>query len=225
MIKLFTLLLIGVTTLGISLWYFSKAKNIELINNSGCLSSENLSEKFNLKNFSLLLINSQQLAQKVKTDFPCAEGLKIDKIYPRTIKITLPEIKIVAKIPDSQLAINNEGRVVNQISGKTNIPTVDFPRIKELQAGQLAEEPGALFVVNLAKALAKTDYAVQSIRLIDPNTAAAYARQDLVVLFTKNKDLDLQVNSLQQVLARAKIDESKISKIDLRFDKPVIENK
>lgn len=225
MIKLFTLLLIALITLGVSLWYFSKVKNIEIINNYGCLSDENLPEKLSLKNFSLLLIDNNQLAEKVRNEFPCAEGLKIEKIYPSTLRISLPQTQIVAKIPDSILAVNSEGKVVSQIADKANLPTVDFPKMRELQVGQNIEDPGALFVVNLAKALARTDYTVQSIRLVDPNTAAAYAKGDLVVIFSKNKDLNLQVNSLQQVLARAKIDESKISKIDLRFDKPVIENK
>lgn len=225
MIKLFTLLLIGLLTLGISLWYFSKVKNIEVLNNSGCLSQENLSERFNLENFSLSLINISRLTERIKNEFPCAQDLKIEKIYPSKLKIILPEIQIVAKIPDSTLAINSEGRVVSQVSVASNIPAVDFPGIKELKDGQVVEDPRALFVVNLAKLLNKTDYSVQSVRLVDPATAAAYAREDLVVIFSENKDLDLQVNSLQQVLARAKIDESKISKIDLRFDKPVIESK
>lgn len=225
MIKLFTLLLIGLLTLGISLWYFSKVKNIEFVNNYGCLNEEDFSGIFNLKNFSLLLINTNQLGERIKNEFQCAEGLKIEKIYPSKLKITLPEIQIVAKIPDSSLAINSEGRVVNLLSDTPNLPTVDFPKIKELMVDQTVQDTGALFVIYLARALAKTDYTVQSVRLVDPSTAAAYAREDLVVLFSKNKDLELQVNSLQQVLARAKIDESKISKIDLRFDKPVIESK
>jgi len=225
MIKLLTLTIIIFLAVVTSLWYFTRVKNLEFINNSGCLTEENFLEKMNIKNYSLFLIKNEELSQKVKNDYPCAEGLKVFKIYPSKLKITLPESQAVAKIPDSTLAIDNEGNVVNQIAEKTNLPTVDFPKIKELQVGQKIEDPGALFALSLAKALNKTDYAVQSVRLVDQDTAAAYARQDLVALFSKNKDLDLQVNSLQQVLARAKIDESKISKIDLRFDKPVIENK
>lgn len=48
---------------------------------------------------------------------------------------------------------------------------------------------------------------------------------DLVVIFSQDKDLESQVASLQFVLSRTKIEGKNPTKIDLRFEKPVLEFK
>ncbi len=80
----------------------------------------------------------------------------------------------------------------------------------------------AIFEINLASQLSRSDFSVSSIRIIENQTVAAYNFQDAVALFSPNKSLALQVDSLQQVLAKAKIDATKIQKIDLRYDNPTI---
>ncbi|KKS04034.1 MAG: hypothetical protein UU56_C0011G0028 [Candidatus Curtissbacteria bacterium GW2011_GWA2_41_24] len=49
-----------------------------------------------------------------------------------------------------------------------------------------------------------------------------YNQQGQLAIFSSKKDKEVQVDSLQQVISKAKIESAKIAKIDLRFDKPVI---
>ena len=65
----------------------------------------------------------------------------------------------------------------------------------------------------------------QNIRIVDGGDVAVYDTTGVIALFLPTKDATLQVDSLQAILAHSKIDEAKIAKIDLRFDKPVILNK
>ena len=61
-----------------------------------------------------------------------------------------------------------------------------------------------------------------SIRILNPAMISVYNRENKAVIFTSEKDANVQVDSLQLILSESKIDPSKIDKIDMRFVKPVI---
>lgn len=56
----------------------------------------------------------------------------------------------------------------------------------------------------------------------DENSFEATLSGNLRIFLTKKQDLSRQVASLQYILNRSKIEGKRPSKIDLRFDKPVI---
>lgn len=45
---------------------------------------------------------------------------------------------------------------------------------------------------------------------------------DQVIIFSLTKDLNIQLNSLQLIIDRSRIEGRNIKQIDLRFDKPII---
>jgi len=60
------------------------------------------------------------------------------------------------------------------------------------------------------------------IRLISPREIEVWLEDEVLILFNGEKDVGVQLDSLQLILSRAKIEGKTIKKIDLRFDKPVI---
>ncbi len=63
---------------------------------------------------------------------------------------------------------------------------------------------------------------LEEIDFSDPRKIIATFSGNLTVVFSKEKNLDFQVDTLQFILWRAKIDGKGPSFIDLRFDKPVL---
>jgi len=61
-----------------------------------------------------------------------------------------------------------------------------------------------------------------NVRITGHDDVAIYNQQGQLAIFSSKKDKEEQVDSLQQVISKAKIDSAKIAKIDLRFDKPVL---
>lgn len=205
--------------------YLFRLRSYTLSNNSDCLPSSGLLADLGLKDKSIFFIPESQIAEKVEGKYSCAKVSKVIKVYPQNLKIVLEAVDLVVRIPDSNLAIDSQGKVAQIKTESKNLPTLDFAGLKEIKLGQKMDSKEIIFALKLAEFLKKTDYAVQSIRVVDAATIAAYARDDLVAIFSQDKEMLIQVDSLQQVLARTKIEQPKISKIDLRFDKPVVEYK
>lgn len=62
----------------------------------------------------------------------------------------------------------------------------------------------------------------KSTRVVSERTIEAWFKDDLQVLFSTQKEAKEQLDSLQFILERTKIEGEKPKRIDLRFDKPVI---
>jgi len=202
-----------------------RLKTYNISNNTTCLPQDNLLQDLEVFHKNIFFLNTEQLVEKIKLKYPCVRESKIRKVLPSKVEISLELDEPVAKIGSKNLVITSEGLVIGAKEEDKNLPLLDFEKANDTENGQRVSDEVVLFALKVTHALLKTDYSVQSVRVIDSNTIAAYARNDLLAIFSKNKNEFLQVDSLQQVLARTKIDESKISKIDLRFDKPVIEYK
>ena len=120
--------------------------------------------------------------------------------------------KRVLLIADSQTAVTANG-LLKEAQEKDHL----LPKLYAQQTDQNLK-----YAALLANELAASDFQVASIRILDSQTIGIYNRQDTVAIFSLKKGAYNQLDSLQQVLAKSKIDATKIQKIDLRFDKPVV---
>lgn len=133
------------------------------------------------------------------------------------------QAKIVAQIANTQLSVDADGNVTPALS--KDLTQLFLPQEASPQAGQKLEDPTVTFAIKIASLLEKSDFRATSIRIIAADNILAYDQKQTIVVFSSQKDARVQVNTLQQVLAEAKIGDDKIAKIDLRFANPVISNK
>lgn len=220
-------ILVGVTvvaTIGL-LYQFFKVKSVEVVETTACLSSQDSSFEESLVGKNIFLIQKDQIEAKLKTNYDCIDQIKIDRHLPSNLKITTTVKGPVARISDS-LAVSENGLVVES---QANLPILFLNGNQPKKAGEQLTGRDILFALQVIKALLQADFLASNIRIVDPKNIAFYNRQGLVVLFTSDKEADLQIDSLQYIISRSKIDATKneifllkIAKIDLRFDKPVI---
>ncbi len=196
-----------------------KVKHIQIQNNANCLNEKNLQEKINNKN--LIFLDTDNLKNDLKKQLECIEDLKITKKYPGTVDFTLIQKQAVAKIDGSQYSLTEDGLAISDTS-TTPKPTIFLPQGVQVDPGQKLKDPSVLFALQLSKNLEKSDFIASNVRITDQGDIAVYSSQEAIALFTKEKSAQSQVDSLQSVIAKAKIDPSKIAKIDLRFEKPVL---
>lgn len=126
----------------------------------------------------------------------------------------------VLAVEGKNLYLSENGLVLDKSASSK--PPLFLLKDTKLTPGQKVEDRQILFAVSLAEQLSKSDFSVAGVRLLESGDVAVYSPGDSIALFSENKDQSMQVDSLQRVLAKAKIDATKITKIDLRFDKPVI---
>jgi len=195
-------------------------KNIWLSENQDCLKKEKVQEQINHSQTNIFLINGEKLAETLKEKYPCIKNIEVQKKFFTTLKVTLEVSQPLVKIANSNLFLTGEGLVVEaNIKDK---PTFYLPGNSQVILGNKVEDESLLKVLEITAGLIKSDFTAQDLRILDKDSFAAFSQQENVVIFSLKKDAITQVDSLQLVLSKAKIDGTKIAKIDLRFDKPVI---
>ncbi|MDO8487595.1 MAG: hypothetical protein Q7S45_04825 [Candidatus Curtissbacteria bacterium] len=140
--------------------------------------------------------------------------------FKKSAAVQSVNVEPVVQIEGTDLYLAENGEVVARSGSKK--PLLYLDKNIKFAAGQKITQGQILFAAKIAAGLIKSDFTVATIRLLDSRDIAVYNPQDAIAVFSSNKDANLQIDSLQQVLAKAKIDATKIVKIDLRFDKPVI---
>lgn len=198
-----------------------KIKSAAFAKDQSCLNNSSQLEKFDVFGKNIFLFNSQNLAKDLKMEFACIDTVNIQKVLPSKLDFDIVAKQPVAKIEGTSLAATKDGLIVESPK-QTQVPTIFLSYDKYAQvAGKIVDEK-VLFALQVAASLIKSDFVPQNIRILDLGDVAVYGNYNIVAIFSSSKDADVQLDSLQSVLARSKIDAAKIAKIDLRFDNPVI---
>ena len=135
--------------------------------------------------------------------------------------ITVEADRPLVKVGDKNIYLTENGFVLEG-QNQGNLPTIFFDKEPELKPGEKIEDDTVVFALSLISQIGKTEFVSTSIRILNPAMISVYNRESQAVIFTSEKDAGRQVDSLQLILSESKIDPSKIEKIDLRFEKPVI---
>lgn len=214
-----------------------------------CADSNQISSSSKLLGQNLILINSSKVEKELKEKYLCIKGIAISKHFPNKIKLHIFE-RVPAAIlislkseqatgsatlekiieatgaanldiigPTESFLVDSEGIVYQQNIDQINVPKIYLEQYS-LVVGQKIEED---LIKNLLKILEK----VKSFGVM-VKEAKIYSKFNLLInatpkiVFKLNKNLDIQLASLQLILGQAKIDQEDLEFIDLRFDKPVI---
>lgn len=209
-----TAILLALFTLLIFSAELFKVRSAEMSQNP-CVGSQDV----NAQGKIIFLVSEDQLEEDLQKNFPCISQVKITKIYPQTLKIDVVTSGPVAKIADSPTSVTVDGKIIES-QNQTQLPVIYLPIDVSRQNGQITDK-NSLFAIKITTLLARTDFRPTAIRILGQEIVA-YDDKETTAHFTSQKDANIQVDSLQQTVAAAKIDGDKIAKIDLRFDKPVI---
>jgi len=194
-------------------------KNVEAQTDNNCVSPASIKNS-GILGQNLLTFSTTNLVSSIKSKYSCAQELVVTKRYPSTLKVTIKTLFPLAKIDGTNFLISSQN-LVSTGSG-AGLPVVFLADAIPLKVGTAIDDPQLLFVSHILSQLKDSDFSVSSIRVIDPGNIIVYNRENALVIFSSNQDLARQIGALQEVIAKSKIDATKIQKIDLRFDMPVI---
>lgn len=218
LLPVFTVLVLG---LGIALTVFLfKVSNVSIISEKPCFSKEELLKEVDATGKSIFLVSADKLSLQIKNKFSCIADLKISKKLPSTLVLDYKGKVPVAKLDGSENQLTADGLVIKSVSSD-QVPAIFLPPNVNPQLGEQLKDPRILLSLQLADLLAKSDFAPSNIRFVN-QTITIYNQQEAIAIFSTEKPALEQTNALQQVLAKAKIDSKKISKIDMRFNNPII---
>ncbi|MFC1727688.1 cell division protein FtsQ/DivIB [Patescibacteria group bacterium] len=215
------LLGLGIFVLKDDLW---QVKKIECSFNEAPCSMSLWAELMNLAGQkNILLLRSAKFSSSFRQKHPNLSQVVISKKFPSTLVITLQEKKPVVAIKqgDQYLLVDQSGLVLKVSQDTTGLPVYLIESENQFSLGERVLDEVDLKVIEVLSG--------SLWRLLEPETARINLsvvevtyKGGLIVLFSVDKEATLQLDSLQFILSRLKIEGRQPRNIDLRFDKPVL---
>lgn len=172
---------------------------------------------------NLLFINEKEVSSYLMKSNPVIKSIKIRKKFPQTmimqIEDRLPVAKIITGIDN--MYIDNDGII---LTSNNNYPS--FPKIivSNISIGPNKKADWrvikALSFINEAR---KQSIIIEQISADDTsNVFSAITSNGMIILIPYDADPMIKASSLQVIILRFTIVGKNITKLDFRFDKPVV---
>lgn len=227
--KLFSLLLLPILFLGLAWWLVSRVWVFRQVDcqadNQPCsfsLWSEAMS-KVNDKSY--LFFSRSKLSQEIEKNHPEISQVEIKKSFPRTLVIKISIGKPIAVVRDSsgnEKILSAEGVFLPKQEGYPVLPIILTDQSLSTNDVERTQNKSILKAVKILEESQLRLFEIKSGRIVSESTIEFELKEGPLVLFSTQKDLENQLDSLQLISERAKIEGEKPVRIDLRFSKPVI---
>ena len=175
---------------------------------------------------NIFFVNSKKLIDSAKLNNIGLSAIQINKKIPNKIYVNLKSRKAIALLTDgSDNYLIDKDYFIFAKSGDNayNLPIIGLQANSSFVVGTFADEK-AKKAIHLAKVL-KTFFIPFSKIISENNGSLVMQGGGFQAIFSDKKDFETQVISLQLILRSSKMKESgqsRLKKIDLRFDKPVL---
>jgi len=229
---------------------FFKIKSLEVnLEKIGCVTKDKILSENSLigQNFFLL---SGDFEKKIKDKYFCIKDIHLEKKFPDKIKLNISGREAVVVLvslktseasisgllenlstPSSYLVsqdnisqevlVDSEGIIFSKYEGGT-LPKI-FLTASDLNIGKKIEEEVIKNSLNIIEKVKTFGLSLQEARIYSKNTLYLSPTTNLPkLIFALNKDINVQLASLQLILEEAKIDMQEMEFIDLRYDKPIV---
>lgn len=215
---LFTLVFTCLVLLTLFIYRKFQLKTLIIINTSVNLHGLSV---FNRKN--LLFLDTQKTVEYLQKQNPAVKSVNITQSFPDTIFLKverrIPVAKIISKTED--LYIDNEGIILKEESFGVGLPVIETADIS-ITAAQKADWR-LIKAVSFIEETKKQGIIIVQIKIDDAAgvlTATSASGMEIILPF--NADTSIEASSLQVIILRFTIVGKNITKVDFRFDKPLV---
>ena len=180
----------------------------------------------------IIVVNTAGVVEAIAHNYLAAKSVKVTKSYPRTIQVTVTErvpialllakdASLLAKESTSYYFVDAEGFVLGPADKTTtNLPIISYGQ--KVYVGKFLEENAISYYFELLHALDENSILVSTISAF-PKYVQFYTRDSVEALFTVAQSPKSQAKILARMLESFKTEGKKPRKIDLRFDKVIVE--
>lgn len=210
------------------LLFFSAVFKISTIKVEGTKQFVNPQDVYELtKNNALqkniFLYKPSTLEKILTTSLLGAKSYEVKKAYPNKLVIVVTErvpIAIVYRDEDAQFLVDEDGYVLGY-AGEDN---GDLPRIhfeNEIKIGFFIDEKVVPVYLELAQLFQKEEIKVSTMSF-SPKEINFQIKDGPEVLLGTNKNLKESVLAISSLLKQAKLEDSHLKRVDLRYDKVIV---
>lgn len=169
---------------------------------------------------NIFLVNKRQLGEKVESSDIKIKEVLIKKEFPGKLLVNIEKRQTLAAIPwgDNFFLVDKEGLLFSQEQQIAGLPILNLG-LQNIGVGSRIDEKEKSILVILEALKGKEE--IQSVS-VGKEEIQIQLREGSLVLFTFSDEINTKINALQMILKRLRIEGRKPSKIDLRFEKPIV---
>lgn len=222
------LFLLGATIGFFLLYRYGTIMQITSVTVIGAGKEEKKTIESFLKKKNILFLNESDVALQVRSRFPALTVREIEKRFPGSLTVVITSEKPFAFLTtdNGYLSISEKGTILQKVRDKeTPEPAIQFYqsiRHNEYQMGQVITYAQLQKTLLFVRALIDEGFKVETVA-IDSVDMIACKTRGFTVAFSQKRDTELQKYELRQLVKQLKIGTLRVKRLDLRFDKPVVE--
>jgi hypothetical protein len=194
---------------------------------------------------NIIFFPRQLVTNKIKENYPQVHLVKIKKRLPNKLSFDLtsrkpiavlskelfpePEATLSAQIESPKFSstglyylLDEEGVVTQKLNENQNLPLILIKEDPQFKIGEKVNSQEIKKTIEILVGM--------KLRLLEPKVSRVISFREIEIwlgnetlaIFNGQKDVGVQLDSLQFIFSRSKIEGKQVKKIDLRFDKPLI---
>ncbi len=204
---------------------FFLIKKVELISEKKFL----LANQDELINKNLIFINQDEIAKKIIQENSLLKTAVVDKIWPATLKVTVYFYEPIAALIVSRgfFNLSVDGRILSKIKdGQSSLPIINYYQklnSNSFQTGDWIDYKDIQQTLFFIDKLGQINLMPLTIDISGQDMLVFNLNDDKKIVFSIRKEKESQNYQLELIIRQFKIEGKEFKKIDLRFNKPVIE--
>jgi len=174
---------------------------------------------------NLVFMSRQTLINKIKENLPQVDMVKIKKRIPDKLLFELTSRKPVVALAVEGVIyylVDEQGVVAKKMEENQNLPLILFDKDPQFKVGEKINQEEILQTIKIIMGMKLRLLQPKVSRIISPREIEIWLENETLAILNGQKEIENQLDSLQFIYSRSKIEGKQVKKIDLRFDKPII---
>ena len=173
---------------------------------------------------NIVFFPTKDLVSQIKESHPLLKEVKIKKSLPNHLSFELkkrePQAALKSPRGEGFWIVDEEGFLLEK-ANEIELSVILVEQPINLNVGEKVEKE-TVWTINLLKSLKFRLLMPKTARIVSPRQIEIELDDELLVIFSSLKEVNFQLDSLQLIFSRSKIEGRNLEQIDLRFDKPVV---
>jgi cell division septal protein FtsQ len=173
---------------------------------------------------NIFIFSATEFAEKIRLDYPDFSEVSVNKKLPTglLIKLNRRQSTVALSTDGRYFLVDQDGVLLEKNDSAENWPVVFSTRVGVNELGKAVADEPTLKAIQILSECRWRLLEPLSASVVDENIIEVSFPDEIKVTFAATKSISSQLDSLQLILKRTKMEGSRLKQIDLRFDKPVV---
>ncbi len=167
----------------------------------------------------------ESISLQIKNSYPQIDKIKIKKNLPSRVDFNLTSRQPQVAISGEKFhLVDFQGVVIEKSETSGEYPLIFLEPEMNLKVGEKFNQKEVLETIEAIVGLRLRLIEPKLAKIISFSSVDIWLKDDTQLIISLKKEINSQLDSLQLIYQRAKIEGKKLKQIDVRFDKPIIIN-